>query len=312
MQNFADRLRDAIVQKGVPIVVGLDPLFNKLPEDIKSGYRIVGDLNSPAYAVDAIFEFCIKVLRIVAPYVPCVKLNIAFFEQYYWEGIEAYYSLIEEAKDLGLIVIGDVKRADIPSTNLAYANAHLADPEYDDLEDMVLPDAVTVNPYFGLDALRPFFDVAEREGKGVFVVLRTTNPEAKEIQDFADSSGRRLFEHIAYRLDKISSEPAFVGSSGYSSIGAVVGATDPQSAKRLREILSRNFFLVPGYGVQGGNSETIRGCFNPDGFGAIIAASRSIIYAYEREKFADLSSWQLAIELAVKDMVEDIKRLFTL
>ncbi len=309
MTNFADRLIDTIKGKSAPITVGLDPIYSRLPISIRE-HKEFNDEFDVESAVDAIFEFCTRTLRIIAPHIPCVKLNIAFFERYYWEGIEAYYSLIEEARDLGLIVIGDVKRADIPSTNQPYAQAHLADPDFDDMEDTLAPDAITVNPYFGLEALNPFFEIAKREDKGVFVVLRTTNPEAKTIQDFTGQDGKPLYEHIANELKQTIISPEFTGAYGYSSIGVVVGATDPTSAERLRNLLPNAIFLVPGYGVQGGNVDTIKNCFNSDGLGAIISASRSIIYAYENEKYASLSSWEQAVEQAVIDMKQDISSIF--
>ena len=149
--NFADRLTDGIRSKGAPIAVGLDPQYGRLPVAIREDKEFNDELDTEA-AIDAIFEFSTKVLRIIAPHVPAVKMNIAFFEKYYSEGIEAYYSLIEEADNLGLEVIGDVKRADIPSSNEAYAQAHLANPEYTDMEELLTPDAITLNPYIGIEA----------------------------------------------------------------------------------------------------------------------------------------------------------------
>jgi orotidine-5'-phosphate decarboxylase len=150
--------------KGSPIAIGLDPSYSRLPISIRENKELNDELDTES-AIDAIFEFSTKVLRIVAPHVAAVKLNIAFFEKYYSEGIEAYYSLLEEADDLGLEIIGDVKRADIPATNEVYAQAHLSNPEFTNMEDLIAPDAVTVNPYFGIEALRPFMDVAGEQEK---------------------------------------------------------------------------------------------------------------------------------------------------
>ncbi|MFA5863810.1 MAG: orotidine-5'-phosphate decarboxylase [Phycisphaerae bacterium] len=304
--NFADRLLEGIKAKGSPIAVGLDPQYSRLPLSIRENKELNDELDTES-SIDAIFDFATKVLRIVAPHVAAVKLNIAFFEKYFWEGIEAYYSLVEEADDLGLEIIGDIKRGDIPATNEVYARAHLANPEFTNMEDLLAPDAVTVNPYFGIEALRPFLNVAAEQGKGVFVVCRSSNPEAVEIQDFVGANGKKLYEHVAELIAKISSEPHVMGNSGYSCVGAVVGGTDPVAAKRLREIMPNNLFLVPGYGTQGGTAEAAKACFKNDGTGAIVTATRSIIYAYELDKYKDCPTWEKAVEQAVIDMKEQIR-----
>ncbi len=307
--NFADRLIDGIKSKGAPIAVGLDPLYSKLPVAIRENKEFNDELDTEA-AIDAIFEFSTTVLRIISEYVPAVKLNIAFFEKYYSEGIEAYYSLIEEADSLGLVVIGDVKRADIPHTNEVYAQAHLANPEFTDMEDLLTPDAITVNPYFGPGALEPFVKVCREQGKGMFVVVRSSNPEASSVQEISDAEGKKVYEHIAEQVSAIADAQDLIGVNGYSSIGAVVGATDVQAATKLRELMPKSLFLVPGYGAQGGSNEAIQACCK-DGIGAIVTASRSVIYAYDRDEYKDASSWEQAIEQAVKDMKEQIAALIS-
>jgi orotidine-5'-phosphate decarboxylase len=304
--NFADRLLEGIKTKGSPIAVGLDPVYSRLPSSIRENKDLNDELDTES-AIDAIFEFSTKVLRIIAPHVAAVKLNIAFFEKYYWEGIESYYSLVEEANDLGLEIIGDVKRADIPATNEVYARAHLSNPEFTNMEDLLAPDAVTVNPYFGIEALKPFIDIAADQGKGIFVVCRSSNPEANEIQDFTGADGKKLYERVAEVIARVGSDPKLIGNSGYSCMGAVVGATDPDAAKRLREIMPNMLFLVPGYGTQGGTADTTKACFKQDGTGAIVTATRSIIYAYEQEQYKDCPTWENAVEKAVLDMKAQIK-----
>jgi orotidine-5'-phosphate decarboxylase len=304
--NFADRLLEGIKTKGSPIAVGLDPLYSRLPLVIRENKDLNDELDTES-AIDAIFEFSTKVMRVIAPHVAAVKLNIAFFEKYYWEGIEAYYSLVEEANDLGLEIIGDVKRADIPATNEAYARAHLSNPDFTNMEDLLAPDAVTVNPYFGVEALRPFINIAAEQGKGIFVICRSSNPESHEIQDFTNADGKKLYEHVAELISKIGAEPALLGNHGYSCVGAVVGATDQVAAKRLREIMPHTLFLVPGYGTQGGTADAAKACFKDDGTGAIVTATRSIIYAYETEQYKDCSSWEKAVEQAAIDMKNQIK-----
>ena len=310
--HFADRLLDAIKAKGSPIAVGLDPIYSRLPEEIRGSKELNDEFDSES-AVDAIFEFSTKVLRAVAPHVAAVKLNSAFFERYYWEGIEAYYSLIEEADDLGLEIIGDVKRADISHTALAYAQAHLSNPEFTNMEDIVAPDAITVNPYLGIEALTPFVDIAVEQGKGIFVLVRTSNPEAASIQDFTDAQGKKLHQQVAQQVESLAGQERLLGQSGYSCVGAVVGATDPQAAGQLREMMPHCLFLVPGYGTQGGTAEAVKACFKPDGTGAIINASRSIIYAYERPEYQHLADqWEDAVQQAVIDMKQQLNQALCL
>src|SRR5438445_3560824 len=170
---FPDRLLAAIEKKGSAICVGIDPIFEMLPDAI-AGEAAGRDANDSEKAIDAIFAFTTAVLRVVAPLVPCVKSQSAYFEKYLWEGVEAYYSLVQEAKELGLVTIGDVKRGDIGSTSAAYAAAHLADPPFDEHEDVKAPDAITVNPFLGLDSIEPFIQTARDDGKGLFVLVRTS------------------------------------------------------------------------------------------------------------------------------------------
>ena len=261
-----------------------------------------------AAAVDAIFDFSTQVMRIVAPMVPAVKINIAFFEKYLWEGLETYYSLISEADGLGLEVIGDVKRGDIGHTAELYAAAHLENPEMAGLEDTLAPDAITVNGFAGLEGIEPFAKVADRQGKGVFVWVRSSNPSAAAIQDFADAEGRKMFEKLAEVVGQIANETGRIGSSGYSNVGMVVGGTSPQVSTALRQKYDKLWFLIPGYGSQGASApDCVRFC-KPDGTGALINASRSIIYAYEKpeykEQFGD--DWKKCIEQAVIDAKIDL------
>jgi orotidine-5'-phosphate decarboxylase len=259
-------------------------------------------------AVDAIFDFCTQAMRIVAPMVPAVKINIAFFEKYLWEGIETYYSLISEAEDLGLEVIGDVKRGDIGHTAELYAAAHLENPELAGLEDTLAPDAITINGYIGTDGIEPFAEMATKQGKGLFVLVRTSNPSAAEIQDFANANGQAMYEKLAEVVSRIASEGDRVGDSGYSNIGMVVGGTAPDVTTILRQKYDKIWFLVPGYGSQGASAaDCVRFC-KPDGTGALINASRSIIYAYEKPKYKDQfgDDWKRCIEQAVIDAKVDL------
>ena len=240
--------------------------------------------------------------------VPAVKINVAFFEKYLWEGLETYYSLISEADDLGLEVIGDVKRGDIGHTAELYAAAHLENPELVGLEDTLTPDAITINGYIGTDGIEPFANMATKQGKGVFVLVRTSNPSAATIQDFADKNGQMMYEKIAEVVSQAAEKPERIGESGYSNIGMVVGGTAPEVTKALREKYDKIWFLIPGYGSQGASAtDCVKFC-KPDGTGALINASRSIIYAYERPKYREQfgDNWKKCIEQAVIDAKVDL------
>lgn len=305
--HFGDRLCEAVKSKKTVLVVGLDPVYSRLPLPIRS-HRDMNDEFDAAAAVDAIFDFCTQVMRIVGPMVPAVKMNIAFFERYLWEGVESYYSLISEAEELGLEIIGDVKRGDIGHTAEAYAAAHLENPELVGLEDTLAPDAITVNGYIGADGIEPFAAVAQKQGKGIFVLVRTSNASAAAIQDFTDADGQRMYEKVADVVAEIANKPGRIGDSGYSNVGMVVAGTSPDVTSALRDKFENIWFLVPGYGSQGASAQDcVRFC-KPDSTGALINASRSIIYAYEKpqykEQFGD--DWKRCIEQAVIDAKVDL------
>lgn len=312
-ENFADRLLDATVSKGAPICVGIDPIYDMLPDAI-AGDAARRNANDPEAAIDAIFAFTTKLLQIVAEHVPCVKFQSAYFEQWRSDGVEAYFSLIGEAAEHGLIVIGDVKRGDIGSTAEAYAAGHLADapaPSPDaTAEDLFTPDAITVNPFCGLDTVEPFVKTAENFDKGLFVLVRTSNPGSAALQDAKLTDGRTYSEMLADGLRSIAARQALVGKGGFSSIGAVVGATQPQTMVSLRARLPQSIFLLPGYGAQGATAEMTRSAFI-DGRGAIVSASRSILYAHREKKYADRfgSDWERCVEAAVREMKADVARV---
>ena len=305
--HFADRLFDAVKSKKTSLVVGLDPVYSRLPSAIRS-HREMNDEFDAEAAVDAIFDFCTQTMRIIAPMVPAVKINIAFFEKYLWEGLETYYSLISEADDLGMEIIGDVKRGDIGHTAELYAAAHLENPELTGLEDTLAPDAITVNGYIGTDGIEPFADMATEQGKGLFVLVRTSNPSAAEVQDFADAEGQKMYEKLAEVVGRIANKAERIGNRGYSNVGMVVGGTAPDVTTVLRQKYDKVWFLVPGYGSQGASAaDCVRFC-KPDGTGALINASRSIIYAYEKPKYKDQfgDDWKRCIEQAVIDAKVDL------
>ncbi len=305
--HFADRLFDAVKSKKTSLTVGLDPVYSRLPPAIKN-HRDMNDEFDAAAAVDAIFDFCTQAMRIIAPMVPAVKMNIAFFEKYLWEGMETYYALISEADDLGLEIIGDVKRGDIGHTAELYAAAHLENPELTGLEDTLAPDAITVNGFAGLDGIEPFARMADRQGKGIFVWVRSSNPSAAAVQDFADADGKTMYEKLAEIIAQIANEPERIGNRGYSNVGMIVGGTTPPVSAALRQKYDKVWFLVPGYGSQGASAaDCVRFC-KPDGTGALINASRSIIYAYEKPQYKEQFSddWKRCIEQAVIDAKLDL------
>ncbi len=289
--HFADRLLEAIGRKGSPVCVGIDPSFAKLPEELRVKDEPVG-----------IEAFSLAIVEAVAGVVPAVKPQIAYFERYGSAGVAVYERVVRAALTAGLVVIGDVKRGDIGSTAAEYAAGHLLAPG--------APDAITVNGYFGADGLEPFVAACRKAGKGLFVLVRTSNPSAAAIQDFANCSGETFYRHMAGQMAALGGGPQLTGKSGYSLIGAVVGATYPDEARQLRQIMPQQIFLVPGYGAQGATAADCAAAFKPDGTGAIVNASRSVIYAFRDAKHAG-KPWRRAISDAAGDFAREIRDAVT-
>ena len=311
-ENFADRLLSAIDARGSPICVGIDPIVANFPPQVfrTEGARDKALGGDPQPALDAVFEFVTRVLKVVAPLVPCVKFQSAYFEQFHAEGVDAYFNLIQEAAELGLVVIGDVKRGDIGSTASAYAAGHLAEPQsLASADELATPDAITVNPMLGMDTLEPFVKTAAEFGKGLFVLVRTSNPGSAELQDVKLADGRTWSEMLAERLAGVARSPGMIGHRGWSSVGAVVGATQPHTITSLRERLPQSIFLLPGYGTQGATAEMTRNAFR-DGAGAIVSASRSILYAHNDPKYAS-PTWEKSVERATQQMKSDLQSILT-
>jgi orotidine-5'-phosphate decarboxylase len=301
-QLFIDRLIASIRSGKAPICVGIDPMLEAFPEELKPHDR--RDLDA---CVDEVYAFCSGVLHAVAPVTPIVKFQIAYFEQFLWQGVEAYYELIHEAQSLGLLTIGDVKRGDIGSTSAAYATGHLAALDFEDLEDLATPDCITINPYLGMDAIDPFLQVCRDEGKGVYVLVRTSNPGSKDLQDKLTDDGRTFSELVADTLRPIAASKQLMGDHGYSNLGAVVGATQSHTMQSLRKRLPNSFFLLPGYGTQGATAEMTRAAFDADGLGAIVSASRSVLYPEPQPD----EDWQAAIARAAKTMAQDVRSVIS-
>ena len=306
--HFADRLIAAIDSKGTPACIGLDPVYSRLPADIAE-QRELNDETDVEASLDAVLEFCRRVVHIVAPLVPAVKINSAFFERYYWEGIEGYYDLVQEAAAADLIVIGDTKRGDIGHSAGFYAQAHLSDPEFATLDELVAPDAVTVNPYFGIDGIRPFLETAREEAKGVFALVQTSNESAGDMQGLILEGGMKVCERLGVLVNTWAGDEGLIGSSGYSCLGAVVAPRDEATTTKLRALMPNCIFLVPGFGAQGRTPEQVKLCFKADGTGALVNASRSVIYAYQDTKYLEMytSEWEKCVEHACRDFVAALK-----
>lgn len=291
-----------------PIVVGLDPTMKLIPPHIlKKAYKEYGE-NLTAVA-EAIWEYNKGIIDAVCDLIPAVKPQIAMYEQFGLEGLKAFAKTVDYCKQKGLVVIGDIKRGDIGSTSTAYAIGHLGgvkigDKVFRGFEE----DFVTVNPYLGTDGVKPFIDVCKEEKKGIFVLVKTSNPSSGEFQDRI-IDGRPLYEWVGEKVNEWGSD--CMGDE-YSYVGAVAGATYPEMGKVLREIMPKSYILVPGYGAQGGTGKDLKPFFNKDGLGAIVNSSRGIIAAYQMEKYAKYGeeNYADASRAAVEDMIEDISSAF--
>jgi len=300
--TFTDALIKQIDRKRSHVVVGLDPSYDNLPTHLKRSEESLSDI-----AV-AIKMFTREIIDAVHEVVPAVKPQIAFFERYGIDGLKAFADTVEYAKQKGLIVIEDAKRNDVGSTAIAYSDGHIGRVKVGKGTIPIFDvDAITVNPYFGKDGIDPFLDDVVKYGKGIFILVKTSNQSSKDLQDVEVlQKGKilKLYEIVASLVDKWGSD--IIGDYKYSSVGAVVGATFPKEAQRLRELMPRAYFLVPGYGVQGGKAADIVNFFNKDGYGALIAASRSIIYAFKQGRKYKDNEFAVAAREAVIQMNNDI------
>ena len=298
-----DRLMKKIEEKGNPTVVGLDPTYAMIPEAIRTE-MLDRFGKTPKAAASMLARFNSGIIDAVADLVPAVKLQIAMYEQYGLEGLDAYLKSIDEAKVKGLIVIGDIKRGDISSTAAAYA-AHLEGVKIEgEFFDLWKEDAVTLNPYMGFDGIQPFLQPCNECDKGIFLLVKTSNPSGGELQDLI-ADGRPVYEHTAELVSKWGE--AAMGSSGYSRIGAVVGATYKEQGEFLRQKMPHTFFLIPGYGAQGASGADIKGYFDQDGRGCIVNSSRGIIAAYQKDRKYTGYDYAEAAREAVLAMKKDLE-----
>ena len=299
-----NKLVKKIQQTKAPVVVGLDPMLSYVPEHIlKKSYAEFGE--TLAGAADAIWQFNKEIVDKTWDLIPAVKPQIAMYEQFGVEGLKAFEKTVSYCQEKDLVVIADIKRGDIGSTSGAYAAGHVGRVKVGSKEYApVHEDFVTLNPYMGIDGVKPFLDVCKEEKKGVFVLVKTSNPSSGDFQDRL-VDGRPLYEWVGEKVAEWGAD--FMGDS-YSYVGAVVGATYPEMGKSLRKIMPKSFLLVPGYGAQGGTARDLAPYFNEDGLGAIVNSSRGIIAAYQQEKYEKFgaANYADASRQAVLDMKEDI------
>ena len=301
-----NKLIQKIKETNAPIVVGLDPMLSYVPEHIlKAAFAQFGE--TPEGAAEAIWQYNKGIVDAVYDLIPAVKPQIAMYEQFGIEGLKVFQKTVDYCHEKGLVVIGDVKRGDIGSTSAAYATGHLGKVKIDSKSYSTFnEDFATVNPYLGTDGIQPFIDVCKEEKKGLFILVKTSNPSSGEFQDQL-IDGKPLYEHVG---EKVAEWGAQCMGDSYSYGGAVVGATYPEQGKILRKVMPKSFILVPGYGAQGGQGKDLVHFFNEDGLGAIVNSSRGIIAAYKQEKYKDQGitpeNYADASRLAVEDMIADI------
>ena len=300
---FSKKLTTAILQKNSRVCVGLDPRLELIPEKIKQ-QAIKKHGKTFQAAAEAIRVFNRQVIDVVAPHVPIIKPQLAFYEQYGAAGVATFEDTVAYAHDNGLLVIADAKRGDIGSTSQAYANAFLGKTNIFEEEKAAFnADALTINPFLGEDSLLPFIDTCQKYGKGIFVLVKTSNIGGKDIQDL-EVDGKTVSEKLAGMLNKHAGN--YSSDEKYTNIGAVVGATFPEQAKGLRELMPRSIFLVPGIGAQGGDLNSLAVFFDPEGLGAIINSSRGIVFPKEAQ---GQDNYLEIIEGKAKELKEQINEV---
>ncbi|MDR0856552.1 MAG: orotidine-5'-phosphate decarboxylase [Clostridiales bacterium] len=291
--NAIDKLIKAIERKGNPTALGLDTDASYLPESVIERNWTRGE------ACKHILAYNVALIDRLKSIVPCVKVQAAYYEQYGAEGMITFSTTLAYASTVGLVTIADVKRNDIGSTAAAYAKAYLRP------DAPFAADFITVNGYLGADGVQPFVDACKVHGKGIFVLVKTSNPGSAEFQDRVLDNGNKLYEEVAARLEQWGKP--LVGTHGYSAAGAVVGATYPEQGAALRKAYPGLFFLVPGYGAPGGGAKDIVGCFDGAGSGAVVNNSRGLLCAYKQEKYKGMTAVAAAYAAAV-EMREDIAK----
>ena len=299
-----NKLTEKIRKTHAPICVGLDPMLSYVPKQVQeTAFKEYGETLEGA--AEAIWQFNKAIIDATYDLIPAVKPQIAMYEQFGIPGLVAFKKTVDYCKEKDLVVIGDIKRGDIGSTSSAYAVGHLGKvqvgtKEYAGFDE----DFATVNPYLGSDGINPFIKICQEENKGIFILVKTSNPSSGEFQDQL-IDGKPLYEHVGAKVDEWGSQ--CMGDT-YSNVGAVVGATYPEMGKTLRKVMPKAYILVPGYGAQGGKAEDLAAFFNPDGLGAIVNSSRGIIAAYKKDEYAKFGDKNFgeASRQAALDMIADI------
>lgn len=316
-----DNLIKKIIEKKNPSVIGLDTHFEYLPIEMRTGiaselpartappfagWQVVIDKNKLA---NAIWTFNKQIIDSIYDIVPAVKVQLAYYEMYGVEGMQAFLKTINYAKEKDLIVIVDGKRNDIGATATCYANAYIGNTAVNEFDYKAFDsDFLTVNAYLGSDGIQPFLKCMEQEEKGIFVLVKTSNLSSGELQDLKLENGMTVYEYMGQMVEKWGEK--FIGKYGYSSVGAVVGATYPKQAESLRKQMKNTFFLIPGYGAQGGKASDIQACFDNNGLGGIVNSSRGILCAYQKEEYIGKSFDVAAREACIamqKDLTSIIK-----
>ena len=299
---ITDRLIERIIELQNPTCVGLDTSFDYLPDDMRAGAKDFSDV------AERLFYFNKKLVDTLCDIVPSVKVQIAYYEMYGAEGLKAYRETLSYAAEKGLVVIADAKRNDIGSTAACYSRAFLGETSVEGARFSAFPsDYVTVNGYLGTDGIVPFVEDCKERDKGIFVLVKTSNPSSGELQNLLLENGTPVYEYMGGLVEKWGEST--VGKYGYSAVGAVVGATHPEEAARLRKKLPHTFFLIPGYGAQGGSAEMLRCCFGKDGLGGVVNNSRGILCAYKKTGGTYYEAARAAAVAMQKDLSEAIGKM---
>ncbi len=299
-----DRLIEKINLKNSCVCVGLDPRFVQIPDQVKNPIKkAMGETKESLAQV--LVEFNRGILETVEPYVPVVKFQISFYEQYGLSGLQALIESSKIARKIGLEIIIDAKRNDIASTATAYANGYLGKVDvWGQKEPIFDVDSITINPYLGSDGINPFIQVGRENEKGLWVLLKTSNPSSGELQDLSLNTGELVYERLALQLQDLGNQ--WCGESGYSNLGMVVGATYPEAAAKVRKMLPTTFFLIPGYGAQGAGAAELKPFFNSDGLGGIVNSSRGIIFA-AAQSGEDFKSAARRAVIAMRDEINQLR-----
>lgn len=297
---ITDKLIERIKELDNPTVAGIDTSFDYLPDDMKNGVK---DFKS---ASEAVLEFNKRIIDNICDIVPCVKVQIAYYEMYGLDGMRTFAETVKYAGKKGMLVMTDAKRNDIGATAECYAKAYLGETAVGDKTYTAFDsDFLTVNGYLGSDGIKPFLGWMQKRDKGIFVLVKTSNKSSGELQDLKLENGKTVYEYMGSLVEEWGKDS--IGKYGYSAVGAVVGATHPAQAEILRKEMPHAFFLIPGYGAQGGTADDLKVCFNKDGLGGIVNSSRGILCAYRQEKYAGRSYYEAARQACI-DMKNDLNR----